>query len=66
MSPIVYGRASLRARPINRARSQSLIMYESHTNMFDCEVKFFLDTKLIDSKNYENVPFLLRRFEVVY
>jgi hypothetical protein len=22
--------------------------------MFDCEVKFLLDTKLIDSKNYNN------------
>jgi hypothetical protein len=37
--------------------------------MFDCEVKFFLDTKLIDSKNYDNSEvfcFCCCGYEVVY
>jgi hypothetical protein len=37
--------------------------------MFDCEVKFLLDTKLIDSKNYDNFEvfcFCCCGYEVVY
>jgi hypothetical protein len=37
--------------------------------MFDCEVKFLLDTKLIDSKNYDNSEvfcFCCCGYEVVY
>jgi hypothetical protein len=37
--------------------------------MFDCEVKFLLDTKLIDSKNYNNFEvfcFCSCGYEVVY
>jgi hypothetical protein len=38
-----------------RASSQSLIISINHTQnfMFDCEIKFLLDTKLI-CKNYDN------------
>jgi hypothetical protein len=51
---LVYGRARL----INRASSQSLIMYllrimYIQSFILNCEVKFLLYTKLIDSKNYD-------------
>jgi hypothetical protein len=61
---------ALRARLINRAVSQSLIMYELHTKFkFDCEVKFLLDTKLIDSQNYDNFQvfcFCFCGYEIIY
>jgi hypothetical protein len=37
--------------------------------MFDCEVKFLLDTKLIDSKNYDNFEvfcFCFCGYEIIY
>jgi hypothetical protein len=37
--------------------------------MFDCEVKFLLDTKLIDSKNYDNFQvfcFCFCGYEIIY
>jgi hypothetical protein len=58
---------ALRARLINRASSQSLIMYELHTKLY---VRLFLlDTKLIDSKNYDNFQvfcFCLCGYEIIY
>jgi hypothetical protein len=44
-------------------------MYELQGFMFDCEVKFLLDTKLIVSKNYNNFEvfcFSCCGYEVVY